>query len=249
MQKITDMMFSNLSYADEYIRAFFTARQEFTEYWCSLRGYDINNLTEAQKNELQNNHDYARPSIEILPYGHMTIDDERLLRMYSKGVDCAIELGTLFGRGAAILSKQANYVVTIDNYADPNFGGMYHTIDTVRYRLRNYHNILPLNRSTHESAMFLRESINNKFQLLFIDADHSYDGVKSDFYHWISLMDPGSYILFHDNSKHHPGVVQFVEELKKSTVVCFPKQNLIIDLDFIEQSKEGEGSIAVFRKS
>lgn len=240
-ETIQETMFTNLSYADEYIRAFAAARNEFAIHWCSVRGYDINNLTETQKEEIRNHHDYARPSIEILPWGHLTIEDERLLRFYSTGVDCAIELGTLYGRGAAILAKQAQYVVTIDNYLDPNYGGMYHTIDTVRYRLRNYQNVLPLNRSSCESAMFVRESIPNKFDLLFIDGDHSYNGVKEDFYHWFNLMEPGAYILFHDNNIHE-GVTQFVNELKEHDVMA-------LYVTFIEQSKKGEGSIAVFRKN
>jgi hypothetical protein len=231
-------MMDNLSLADEYIRAFFNARDSFAKYWCSIRGYDINKLTPEQQLELQNHHDYARPSIEILPYGHLTQGDEAILRTYSTGVDCAIELGTLFGRGAAVLSKQAKYVVTIDDCSDVNYGGMYHTIDTVRYRLNNYRNVMPLCRSTHESAMFVRETLDNKFQLLFIDADHSYEGVKKDFEHWYPLMELESFILFHDCNKFHPGVVEYLASNE------FKKYGMM----FIEQGNEGEGSISVWMK-
>jgi len=231
-------MMDNLSLADEYIRAFFNARDSFAKYWCSIRGYDINKLTQEQQLELQNHHDYARPSIEILPYGQLTIADEELLRGYSRGADCAIELGTLFGRSAAILSKHAKYVVTIDNYMNPNYGGMYHTVDTVRYRLRNYHNIHVMNRSTSESAMFVRELISNKFDMIFIDADHSYEGVKADFENWFPLMEPGAYILFHDYGNEHNGVIDFVNNLIKHDT----------SIEYIEQCKKGEGTIIVLRK-
>jgi len=233
-----------VSFADEYIRAFFNARDEFARYWCAIRRYDINNLSDGEKYEIQNHPDYTKPCIEILPYGHLTLGDEAILKHYSAGVDGAIELGTLCGRGAAILSKQANFVVTIDNYAEDVYQGMYHTIDTVRKRLLNYHNVLAIKRETYESGLFVRETITNKFDLLFIDADHSFEGVERDFEHWFPLMESGAYILFHDCNKFHPGVLDFVNQIP----ALYMQADLTCPIELVEQGKEGESSIAVFRK-
>lgn len=54
--------------------------------------------------------------------------------------------------------------------------------------------------------------------VLFIDGDHSYDGVKADFELWSPLVRPGGVVAFHDTVPtewaHEPGVVQLVNELK-----------------------------------
>lgn len=48
-------------------------------------------------------------------------------------------------------------------------------------------------------------------RVLLIDADHSYEGVRSDFEHWSPLVAPGGLIIFHDYDM--PEVARFVDEL------------------------------------
>jgi predicted O-methyltransferase YrrM len=56
--------------------------------------------------------------------------------------------------------------------------------------------------------------------LLFIDGDHSYEGVKADFTHWIDVVKKGGHILFHDGSTArryttvHPGIKKFIKEIE-----------------------------------
>jgi cephalosporin hydroxylase len=51
---------------------------------------------------------------------------------------------------------------------------------------------------------------------LFIDGDHSYEGVKRDFEPWGPLVRPGGIIAFHDMKPDHPdGVPQLWAELKE----------------------------------
>ncbi|HNO79502.1 MAG TPA: class I SAM-dependent methyltransferase [Phycisphaerae bacterium] len=47
-------------------------------------------------------------------------------------------------------------------------------------------------------------------RVLFIDADHSYEGVRDDFENWHSHVAPGGLIIFHDH--HFPGVKRFIEK-------------------------------------
>lgn len=50
---------------------------------------------------------------------------------------------------------------------------------------------------------------------LFIDGDHSYDGVKRDFELWSPLVRPGGIVALHDTKPDHPtGVPRFWAELK-----------------------------------
>lgn len=39
---------------------------------------------------------------------------------------------------------------------------------------------------------------NIPIDLLFIDGDHSYEGVKSDWNHWSRFLKPGGTVIFHD---------------------------------------------------
>lgn len=67
-----------------------------------------------------------------------------------------------------------------------------------------------------QSQEFKNYISNNHFDLIFIDGDHSYDGVKNDYE--IS-KNSGKIFVFHDIvSDACPGVVQFWNELKNNEV-------------------------------
>lgn len=70
------------------------------------------------------------------------------------------------------------------------------------------------------------EAMPEAFDLVFIDGDHRYEGVKKDFEHWRKSLRPNSHLLFHDacNSRRfatgNPDVARLVEE-----VTCtYPEQ-------------------------
>jgi len=53
---------------------------------------------------------------------------------------------------------------------------------------------------------------------VFIDGDHSYDGVRADWQIWTPLVRPGGLVAFHDTwpngDRHEPGVTRLVDELR-----------------------------------
>jgi cephalosporin hydroxylase len=54
--------------------------------------------------------------------------------------------------------------------------------------------------------------------LLIIDGDHSYEGVKYDFDTYFPLLQPDGYVIFDDyNAKEWPGVQQFVDQDLRKT--------------------------------
>ncbi|MDA9711246.1 class I SAM-dependent methyltransferase [Luminiphilus sp.] len=64
--------------------------------------------------------------------------------------------------------------------------------------------------STEEAALPLAE--RRGFNLLVIDGDHTYEGVKFDFENYFPLLAPGGYVIFDDyNAPEWPGVQQFVD--------------------------------------
>ncbi len=69
----------------------------------------------------------------------------------------------------------------------------------------------------HDSATFVPQS---PIDLILIDGDHSYEGVKKDFENIYGYLKPGAHILFHDAdasrpfATKHEEVYRFMVELK-----------------------------------
>jgi len=49
------------------------------------------------------------------------------------------------------------------------------------------------------------KNFNEKFDYLFIDADHEYEAVKKDYLDWFPKLENGGYIGFHDSSANRGG--------------------------------------------
>jgi predicted O-methyltransferase YrrM len=89
-------------------------------------------------------------------------------------------------------------------------------------RLSNKPEILPLrsNSQSPETLQKVREFIGNApIDILFIDGDHTYNGVKRDYELWSPLVRKGGVIFFHDilENPNYPsyGSPVFWQELKK----------------------------------
>jgi len=82
-------------------------------------------------------------------------------------------------------------------------------------------------------------SANGKIDFLFIDGDHTYAGVKSDFEMYAGLVRPGGLIVFHDICLHpasmHCHVDRFWQEIKNSYRTR----------EFIQDLKQGSCGIGV----
>jgi predicted O-methyltransferase YrrM len=51
------------------------------------------------------------------------------------------------------------------------------------------------------------------FDFVFVDADHTYEGVRADIDAWLPKVRPGGWLMGHDfNPRDFPGVVQAVNE-------------------------------------
>lgn len=66
------------------------------------------------------------------------------------------------------------------------------------------------------------ENYNEIFDIIFIDGDHEYEGVKLDFDNCIDRIPEGGYLVFHDiNSYLCPGVVRLWNEIKNEKSIEF----------------------------
>jgi predicted O-methyltransferase YrrM len=57
------------------------------------------------------------------------------------------------------------------------------------------------------------------YDLIFVDGDHSYNGVRQDYEHWRKAVKPGGYLAFHNAAGGHPynttapGVYRLTQEI------------------------------------
>ena len=66
-----------------------------------------------------------------------------------------------------------------------------------------------------EAKQFVKD-LNIGFDLMFIDADHSYEGVKNDTHNYLEFLNKGGFLLFHD-IEICEGVKQWHNELKSDS--------------------------------
>lgn len=137
-----------------------------------------------------------------------------------------LELGTAHGGNLFLLTKIAEGAGSIISIDLPNgdFGGGYFARKQAVYRrfgsdgqtihlIRNDSHV-PETRTQVESILG-----TEKIDVLFIDADHTYEGVKADFELYSSLVGPGGIIGFHDIAnppESNYGVQKFWNEIKHS---------------------------------
>lgn len=150
---------------------------------------------------------------------------------------CILEIGSLYGVNLAILYNDC--ITRFESVKviglDP-FEGFYgNAVDAVLntpinpqvfFRNMQICNIPPehyrMIRHYSTDPEALQQLEGECINLLIIDGDHSYNGVKFDFETYSPLLATGGYVLFDDyNAKEWPGVQQFVDELIKNVPAGF----------------------------
>lgn len=128
-------------------------------------------------------------------------EQEALLHYASQvpGSGLILEIGGEYGMSASLFAKAAPQtvdIVTIDlfpgdlqsqhmaNLAEAGFLGRTHAIKAN-------------SREAAESWPTATPS-GTEIDLLFIDGDHTYDGVVADIVGWIPYVKPGGFVIFHD---------------------------------------------------
>ena len=135
-----------------------------------------------------------------------------------------IEIGSFSGDSAAIFAKnfesvicvdpwQSNYDSTgVDKASDPQLYNMNEVENEFNKLLTLYPNIIKL-KTTSRIACKELKSEGKKFDMVYIDALHTYEGVKEDIMLWRSMVGEDGIISGHDyHSKHFPGVKKAVDE-------------------------------------
>lgn len=53
------------------------------------------------------------------------------------------------------------------------------------------------------------------YDLIFIDGDHSYEGVSKDYLRWRKALKNSGHLVFHDYEESEPGVIKLVDEVRE----------------------------------
>ena len=137
-----------------------------------------------------------------------------------------LEIGTASGGSLFSLCKLAPSDATLLSIDLPEgkFGGGYPEWKTPIYRLfkKDNQKIYLLREDSHLEQTVKKVNdilLGKKIDFLFIDGDHSYDGVKKDFEMYSSLVNKGGIIAFHDVAPNGlpeftGGVPKFWKEIK-----------------------------------
>jgi predicted O-methyltransferase YrrM len=161
----------------------------------------------------------------------------QLLKLLSKNPPKTIcEIGTAEGGTLFLFSKVSNPDATIISIDLPESR-------STKWRIPFYKSFATHNQKIHiihsnSHSLYTVEKVqqilnNRKLDFLFIDGDHSYEGVKEDFEMYSKLVDKNGLIAFHDICLHPPQtgckVNQFWNEIKQRykhlEIIKNPKQN------------------------
>jgi len=138
-----------------------------------------------------------------------------------------LEIGTEGGGTLFLFSRVASddaKIISID-LPGGKFGGGYPEWKIPIYKafVKGNQKIYLLRKDSHEEETLeeVKKILNgNQLDFLFIDGDHTYEGVKRDFKMYNSLVKKGGIISFHDivpgPKENVGGVPKFWEEIKRN---------------------------------
>lgn len=152
---------------------------------------------------------------------------ELMKLLKNKKPEYIIEIGTANGGTLFLFSKMASKDATIISIDLPEgkFGGGYPKWKIPLFNsFKSHQQKLYLIRSDSHAQKTLHQVKNilkgNKADFIFIDGDHTYEGVKKDFEMYSNLINDDGIITFHDivpgHEKDTGGVFKFWKEIKDS---------------------------------
>ena len=138
------------------------------------------------------------------------------------------EIGTYLGRTTLHLAKVAPdarvWTLNLPPEADPRIAPL----------LGSYYRGRPEQKRIHEiwtdSRSFEPGDLVGTMDLVFIDADHSYEAVMADTQRALGLLRPGGVLLWHDYAAKSPGVVRFAHDFAQTRPIFRIKHTYLLCL-------------------
>lgn len=135
------------------------------------------------------------------PASQTTEQEQEAIALYSKNTKRAVEIGVFEGLNTAIITRSmANNGILYG--VDPFFKGKLGI---------SYHKIIAkinINRNGNPGKVRWVEMLSfdavkhvpDNLDFVFMDGDHSYEGIKKDWHDWSAKIKKGGFILLHDTS-------------------------------------------------
>jgi len=98
-----------------------------------------------------------------------------------------VEIGSYLGRSTLALAEHG-VVYAIDPHLD------YDSWEKFRENTRDNPNVRPIRKKSADAIA----DVPTEIGLLFIDGDHSYDGVRADLLNYVYRLRPRGYLILHD---------------------------------------------------
>jgi predicted O-methyltransferase YrrM len=166
------------------------------------------------------------PEFALIEPWQVRSEIAEVLRILEKKPPRAVmEIGTANGGTLFLLSRVATEDALIISLDLPggSFGGGYPEWKKGVYEsfARAGQKMHLLRANSHDETV--KKTVtdivgSSKIEFMFIDGDHTYEGVKEDFYSYQHLLAPGALIMFHDIAPHpNPiyGVDKFWKEIRQ----------------------------------
>jgi predicted O-methyltransferase YrrM len=160
-----------------------------------------------------------------LPEGYMGKRCRKWLKSMAKRHRRIIEVGVWKGRSTVLMAHHTRgHIWAVDNFRGSTEDGRPELTEgvvdeqgTYKAFRRNVHpyreRITLVRMDSRDAALHLFGKHGPAFDFVFIDADHSYEGVKADIDSYLPLVQDGGTLAGHDYGKDHfPGVTQAVNE-------------------------------------
>jgi predicted O-methyltransferase YrrM len=131
---------------------------------------------------------------------------------------CIVEVGSYRGRSASALALGANgapvYAIEPHESFEGIYGGQFGPAD----RRAFFENLLKVGvvekvRLVNLSSEVACQGWTHPIGLLWIDGDHTVEGVRRDFESWAPFLQPGGVVAFHDANDPDGGPAKLIEEL------------------------------------
>ena len=146
-----------------------------------------------------------------------------------------IEIGSFSGISMFIFSHFFKKIACVDSWksfydendlaSNPDLYDMKKVekqFDEIKHFLEKENNIL-IEKYKLSSVQAADLFENNVFDMVYLDATHTYEAVKQDYNIWKNKLKVGGIFAFHDyNSRHFPGVTEAINEFfNKNTIYTF----------------------------
>jgi predicted O-methyltransferase YrrM len=160
-----------------------------------------------------------------------------------------VEIGCYSGGSACLMLQRPNTSVVSIDLGHPISPDIVKRNVSKFNKLSNPYTYLQGNSQTTEMVTRLTDIIDS-IDILFIDGDHSYQGVINDFSLYHNLVKSGGYIVFDDYNdyKHSPEVKPAVNDLVNQISIQYEIIGVISNLYNAHPSELKEGNEFVIKK-